>query len=389
MLRVGHIRNARPEEILKGAVTSLTAEQLLHATGGNTGNIVFIEAAKLLLQNSIVNIDWSSELEYVQENVDLILVSCANQLGAHVNLEGWKEALDRFNKPCILLGIGAQSPSLIEPPDLPPSTIKFIECVSRRRFSTAPNIATRGLFSSRVIEDIGIDSIPIACPSLFINPDIHLGNRIFQAAAKTDPSHIRLSVAAGNIHDPDSFLLERILKELAIEYDGCYIVQHTVEMLKLALGASQSIDRPTLDHILYVYGLSRNCEDKLIDFYARYSNFFFDVVSWIKGFRDYNMCIGPRFHGVAIATQAGTPSLGISVDSRTQEMFNECAIKSISSVDFLRSNKEDIISLGIWNSQDADCFDANRGRKAAIMIDFLTRNGLVPSEHLLRLSTTS
>jgi hypothetical protein len=196
-------------------------------------------------------------------------------------------------------------------------------------------------------------------------------------------------VAAGNIHDPDSFLLERILKELVIKYDGCYIVQHTVEMLKLALGAPQSIDRPTLDHILYVYGLPRNCEDKLLDFYARYSNFFFDALSWIKSFRDYNMCIGPRFHGVAIAVQAGTPALGISVDSRTQEMFEECAIKSISSADFLRTNKEDIISLGIWNSHDADRFDTNRGRKAAIMIDFLRSNGLVPSEHLLSLSTAS
>jgi hypothetical protein len=46
---------------MEGAVTPLTAEQLLHATGGNTGNIVFIEAAKLLIQNSIINIDWSSE----------------------------------------------------------------------------------------------------------------------------------------------------------------------------------------------------------------------------------------------------------------------------------------------------------------------------------------
>lgn len=358
-----------------------SAAEFMAATGGNTGNIAFVHAANKIIGNPKIKVDWGWSPERVREQVDHLVICCANQLGAHADLRGWAEQLEKFNLPVTLLGLGAQSDSFEKIPDLPEGTIKFIDLVKNLSASSETNIAVRGDFTKSVLKQYNISSNPLGCPSLHSSNLSDLGSVIFKNQ-KSLGDIKRVAVAAGNPWHGPSALFERILVDIVNNFHGEYIVQHPESMVQFVLGEVDKITEKTKNRFLEIYGNEFDF-DQLIEWYRHNSSIYVDVPNWSRALKRADLVLGPRYHGVALAIQVGRPGCVITIDSRTEELCLGTAIKNINVKDAIKFSSEELLERSLWSQDDALAFDENRLKRAKGYVDFLRENELIPSAHLL------
>ena len=82
-MRIGVIPNCDPSGL--GDIKALECEnprRLSVLFGGNSGNLAYVNGLLRLINGNSAVFSWSEDVEWVQDNVDLILVCCANQLGS-------------------------------------------------------------------------------------------------------------------------------------------------------------------------------------------------------------------------------------------------------------------------------------------------------------------
>ncbi|SSW87067.1 Uncharacterised protein [Klebsiella pneumoniae] len=113
MKRIGIIDNLNNiEQFVNYQFSQASAQDVMTATGGNTGNIAFVHGVRKLIGNQLTRIGWGWEASVVRQKVDHLIICCANQLGEHVDLGGWADRLEAFGLPVTLFGIGAQADSM-------------------------------------------------------------------------------------------------------------------------------------------------------------------------------------------------------------------------------------------------------------------------------------
>jgi hypothetical protein len=381
MKKIGLIDNLQDLQAFVGnKYDTASAAEIMAATGGNTGNVAFVHAARKIIGNPIVRVGWGWTPGVVKERVDHLVICCANQLGAHADLGDWADRLEQFGLPVTLVGLGAQADNFDKFPTLPEGTKKFLEVVKGLNSAECPNIAVRGEFTRDVLQESGVTALPIGCPSLHISSEKNLGKKIANSF-KGMPTQ-RVAVAAGNPWHGVSAPLERKLVELLESYAGEYIVQHPLAMVQYSLGEVGSIDEKTRNRFSDVYGSDWSF-DVLIDWFRRRSAIYVDPANWLHAIRRYDIAIGPRYHGIALAVQAGVGGAVITIDSRTEELCLGTAIKHISLEQALASSVEQLIEASMWNDADADAFDVARVLKARQYVEFLQGNGIEPSQHLI------
>lgn len=354
------------------------------ATGGNTGNVAFVYAARKILGNHIARISWGMSPDEVRGNCDHLVICCANQIGKHADLGGWADRLESFGLPVTLLGLGAQSESPAVMPEIPEGTRRFLKVVEGLKFEGASNVAVRGAFTQTVLQKEGTEAIPTGCPSLHISPVRRLGQAVLKRQSEyTTPAAV--AVAAGNPWHQRSAFLERTLVEIVNNKDGAYVLQHPESMLQFAVGEREGIKETTLARFLEVYGPTFD-EASLLDWYRRKACFYVDAPNWMRALNRFDLVLGPRYHGVALAIQAGIPGTVITIDSRTEELCTGTGMKAIAINDAIELGAEELCEKAKWTEGDAEEFDNNRLVKGKRIIDFLNANGLRPSEHLTALA---
>jgi hypothetical protein len=156
-------------------------------------------------------------------------------------------------------------------------------------------------------------------------------------------------------------------------------------MFQFALGEQGAIDEKTLARFLEVYG---GIFDRavLFEWFRRNGAYYIDAPTWMRALNRFDLVLGPRYHGIALAIQAGIPGTVVTMDGRTQELCEGTAIKAIDIEQALAMSADELCENAKWTLQDAQQFDANRSVKAALLQDFLLSNGLQPSEHLRTLA---
>ncbi|MCP9818149.1 polysaccharide pyruvyl transferase family protein [Synechococcus sp. Cruz-9H2] len=355
------------------------------AVGGNTGNVAFVLGAKLAIADRQQVIGWGMNPTEAQKQFDHVVICCANQIGAHVDLGGWAKILNAWSLPVTLIGLGAQTTNYEDSIDVPSGTKTFLSTVKSLRASTSPNIGVRGHYTQQVLESIGYDSVVTGCPSLFISSDQRLGNTI--ASYDIEAESHRIVAAAGNPYHVASRKLEERLVALVDDTRGAYIVQHPDVMLSLASGIIKEELNPKVESILGAYGGRFNLVS--IRHWMRKNAYsFYDAISWIDFLQHYDFVLGPRYHGVALGVQAGRPSLCIHIDNRTRELASTTGIKSIGINEFMEMGVEDILASVKWSMAEANHFDHNRTSLAKILHEFLTSNDLQPADRLTALAST-
>lgn len=369
------------EQFRKFKYENATAEEILKATGGNTGNVAFVYAIQKILGDNQRVIGWHWRPERVKKNFDHIVICAANQLGAHADLGSKAEKLLEFGLPVTIIGLGAQSDSLNEKPVIPEGTQKFLSVVASLS-NCDSNISVRGKYTKNILAEYGISATATGCPSLMISPDINLGQTIFQQ----DKKLLKIAVSAGNIVRKKSAWIEPYLCEIVDLYNGAYVLQHPTLMMKFGTGEISSLDEEKMNSLLGLYG-KRFTRSTFINWMRLHAAIFVDVPNWMRFLKNYDGVVGPRYHGVALGIQAGIPGLVIAIDSRTEELSLETGIKYIKASKLQDMSNDEVIKYLNWSESDASFFDNNRQNKISMFIEFIKSNGLEPSIHLDRLQS--
>lgn len=365
------------------AVYPRNIQQLSSAYSANTGNLLFNFAVLQIARIEGGRLPWGAPPDLVSRRCDALVIPMANHLGNHTNLGISGPPIEKYDVPVVIVGIGLQAPEE-EEVCVPQGTQEWLRLVVRKRPCASPNISTRGNMSSSVLASLtpSIDSIPLGCPSLFINPNAQLGKQISSKISLTDHSSPRIAVSAGNPWKPHTLIVERSLLKLVTETNGSYIVQHPETLLELSFGFSPNPNRAEVVRDRLFSDLST---DQMKLWFRHYSRAFISVPQWLMEMRRYDLHLGTRIHGCIAAIQAGIPSVCIYIDQRTRELCDFLKIPSIS-VSELNTGLDLRNLYGILAEWDPTEFDDNRANLAASTVTFMTSNLIQPTPHLISIS---
>lgn len=381
MIRVGLIDNLQNIDNLaleEGYEAHI--DRYMAGLGGNNGNLAFVYGVRKCLENKITRVGWGWTQEQVKSRADLLVVSCANQIGAHADLGGWADAVVRFDMPIVLIGLGAQTTNYEADVEVPEGTRRFLQEVVKRRPGSASNIAVRGEFTHSVLHGLDLESEAIGCPSLYISSDTALGATIARRSAARPTE--RVAVAAGNPFHVANRKIEARMIELCDRYSGAYVVQHPNAIVGLSIG--QYPDEAKLAVISEALGFedSEACRA----WFERNAYSFHETQVWMHFLRHYDAVVGARYHGVALGVQAGIPGATLHIDNRTRELSVTTGIPSIGVEEVEGMSVEEIIDTARWNEAQGEHFDQNRKERAAWMARFLVGNNLTPSSQLTEIA---
>lgn len=388
MKHVGLLDNfSNYEALLATPPASRRADQVMQATGGNTGNLAFVHAVRLLLADEPIRFGWHIPPNQARLKLSHLVICCANQLGPHTDLGNWADRLRALQVPVVLIGLGAQSDSLNDWPKIPVGTQRFLQVANRLRWNAdSPNILVRGSFSQEVLRRMGIESVAGGCPSCLISPVSGLGQEVLrrqeQALEHPQQAACRVAVAGGNPWHGSSAFLEPRLFELAERAGSAYVLQHPELLFSLAMQlpvAPQSA--ASLNQLLSLHQ-GRFDEAAMREWLGRHSRFFIDVPSWMAFCAEQDLALGPRYHGVALAVQAGVPGCVFSIDSRTEELARTTGIKQLPVASLTELSAQALVEASRWTSEDAEALDKARQINRGLYLDFVASNGLRASAHL-------
>jgi hypothetical protein len=181
-----------------------------------------------------------------------------------------------------------------------------------------PNLGVRGAFTKSIISRLGYEGAPIitGCPSNFINISPDLPKKLEERFNRR-PNYI--AVMAGIPFIPKISHIEQDLADIVDSHGSAYIVQHGLEMLRLARNEFELIDPSTLE-LARTYIRPKLSPEQFKIWCRRFAHAFYDVRAWMDFVRRFDFVVGTRFHGAMIALQAGVPAVCVTHDSRTQEM---------------------------------------------------------------------
>lgn len=347
--------------------------------GKNTGNLAFTYAVRQLIMGT--HFPTSTDPSLIEKAGGVAVFPAANMIGAHVDQKNRSVQLAKLSKTrFVALGLGAQSDLENTIPELPQGTIEWLKEIKRLSPSSAPNIGVRGKFTKSVLDHYGFGdrATVLGCPSLFINPNPNVGKLIERRVGRLK----RVAVVAGQ-SIPEFGNLERSLINIVTETIGAYIVQHPQDKLLLARGELGSLSKESILKVKKEL-LPDSSLESFLDWMQAFSISFYNINAWMEYYRNFDLVIGMRIHGVAIALQAGIPGICIVIDSRTLELCEIMKIPYIDARDYTcglsLKDLQDLVQF------DGAAYDRNRAALGQKHISFFKENGLVAPPYLERIA---
>ena len=360
-------------------------DSLYASVGHNTGNIAFYYAVRSHIDGDIVVFPWHVPIDQIKAAADIIVIPCANQLGAHTDLGNMATRLTDMGLPIVAIGLGAQAAHYNVDIKLTDGTVRWAQIIEKSAISSKPNIATRGSYTYGQLEKLGITSmVSSGCPSLLINPAGDLGRRIHQNWMSTDVPKC-IAVAGGHQSQVMTREIEHQLIALMMDPGGAgqYVVQSMAEMIKISRGIFDDIPPETMGQ-LRAHTVPHYSFEEFKSWCRSYARSYFDVPAWMDSLRNYDLTVGPRYHGVALALQAERMGLTITIDSRTRELCENTGVPFIPAdqckFQLTRANLKKFLKF------DPDQYDRMRLARARDYVEFLENNSLKPSKYLYAMS---
>ncbi|MCW1918263.1 polysaccharide pyruvyl transferase family protein [Rhodobacter sp. KR11] len=361
-------------------------DTLYRKIGHNNGNLAFVHAVKSQIDADFNYYPWHVKPQIVNDNVDVVVIPCANQLGKHTDLGGLAKNLAQVNKPIIAIGLGAQAKEFDSDVELTEGTRAWLDVLiaNGKRFGIQ-NIYTRGPYTSEQIFKLtGEETVANGCPSHFINPRPDLGRRI-QANWESKELPQRIAVAGGHEAWRETREIEQQLIGLMMDplFPGMYIVQSMGNMIKISRGLFDAMEPEDLEKIRK-HTVPHYTLDQFKDWCHTYARSYYDVPAWMDDLRRHDLLIGPRFHGAQLAIQAERMACTVTIDTRTEEMCRETGVPFLRAAELkqplTRSKLRSLIQF------DGAAYDAHRAGKCARYVRFLFEAGLKPADYLLAIA---
>ena len=354
----------------------LSTHDIYNEVGHNTGNLAFHYAINKQLGGQLESLPWHADINEINNAGDIAVLPAANQIGEHADYGGLAKKFHTITKPIVAIGLGAQSGINKEIPIVPPGTIEWVKEIAAHSPSKSPNIGVRGQFTFDVLTHYGLsDNCEIlGCPTLFINPEIKLGQKILSNTRFPK----RVAVPAGHQNWLHLSKIEESLSNIVTNTNGSYIGQSPLQMVQLTRGEARKLDENDISQC-HKYIAPKLKREDFINWSERFGNVFFDIPSWMEHYKHFDLVIGTRIHGVMLALQAGVPGICIAHDSRTVELCQTMLIPYITSREIINGfTLEEIFSKFHF---DAHLFDENRKKLSEKYTKFLKNNNLKPHEY--------
>ena len=352
---------------------SENAEHLFRLCGGNTGNFAFVFALHQLLSPDVDVVSWEANPEMVKEKYDAVVFACANQLGPHTDLGWLADRLVAMDRPIVAIGLGAQTLDTTQPIEVTDGTRRWLDVIADQAPSAAPNIGVRGAYTLSQVQRLGhgAKAVIVGCPSNFINSTPSLGQTIAQKLCGGNIE--RIAVPAGLHLWPGLQRVEEHLANLVESCSGLYVAQSELDMIRLARDEPDAVAPDVLEKSrLYVRPKLATAE--FVRWMRRYGMTYIDATSWIDAMRKFDFVVGPRFHGVMLAVQAGVPGGVIAHDSRTFELCQTMGIP-VRHYSELKENFS-IQDLKSMFPFDGAAYDQRRTALAQTMAEMFAHAGI-------------
>lgn len=358
---------------------NINTDQLMHQTGHNIGNLAFWYATNRFLDEQFHLVGWHTKASSLPKDINAIVIPAANFLNSTANLQNVANLVRELDKPCFMLGLGAQSETECSFPSISESVIDFLRQVSCRTYK----IGIRGDFSVDLCKQHGIENIEsLGCPSLLINSDQSLGVKLEEKFRTFDSEKIAVhaSCIKGNLQSVESELI-RIVK---VGKGSKYYIQRPKEFIKVIF--DETLTEEEKRYVLKCADfLGMNSTDKLIDFLKEFGVVPTSIPAWMYDVQHFGGAINTRIHGTIVPIQSGIPAICITHDTRTRELAEVMHIPSVDPQEFI-SRRYNIRSLFRKIEFNGALFDSNRKRIAQKYVESIERSGLKSSSHLLHLA---
>ena len=343
-------------------------ERRFELSGRNTGNLLIGNGLHRQLKYARWGGDSiASDPQRIRENYDRIVLPASNFLGGHADFSRQAEFVDSVDLPCLMVGLGAQSPSdEQEVAHIPKGTIRFIHAVADR----SNTIGVRGYYTAEVLRGLGVNNVDVVgCPSFYTN----LSQPVCIREIDFDSVERIVFNGSSNVipHAYDQELarnVERKLFRMADDRDFPYVLQSEIDQI-LHLVDLKAEQNSGMKRSAKILGYPDVVEFASV--VRRIGKVFFEVQEWFDWMGDKDLVVGTRIHGAVAGLLQGVPAIVIYHDSRTKEMSElmnfpraslaEASVKSLREIydqaDFEKCNRRHEVMLDRY-------------------VDFLDKNGI-------------
>ncbi len=316
-----------------------TVEQKMYNCGRNTGNLIWYESLKEHIKYDIEkyweNIDEKSNTKYI--------FPLANHLiPEHMLLEYEAGFLKSDSDQAVLIGLGTQLTSELDTPKKLVSALSKEKIRALQKMSFHSNtIGIRGNITGECLELIGIKNYRIiGCPSFY-----SLGEEFCQIPTASK-GKICFNMNAEGVEGVASYL--NLLFEQYTEGKQRFIMQSMGDFPKTIIENLEILPRHIEERLPGLKMTAKN----FTEYIKNNSSIFFEKKPWLDYLRksDFTFSIGTRFHGNMIALLAGTPTLWITHDSRTEELCEALKLPQITIREVIKiKDLEELVERCTYN----------------------------------------
>ena len=274
----------------------------LELAGGNTGNLVFNDAAKKEFKHvSSLFIHDAIASEFYGRSVIGLSNSILFTNGtSRPVMRLFDTYANNFGGQLTILGLGSQSSFPEQTPEQLVETLSFQEITTFRKLAAkSHSIGIRGEFTARCLDAMGIRNYQIiGCPSIYLQE-----------------SYEHMKTVKPCLENP---LVTFTRNQSTVPYKKCDFVLMQLGAMLNAGWCMQTLAEYPEDLIA-----NSELDPAIKEWVKKKRNIFFNCKDWKEWLQKnhFTFCFGSRFHGNMMAFQNGIPTLWVNHDSRTKELL--------------------------------------------------------------------
>ena len=358
---------------------------LLRVLGENAGNLMFQYAASRIVAAPQIHVGLS-ETPYTEteslRSARALVFPAANHLRLGADWTGLNDYLEKAGLPLVILGLGAQAPTGEESATIAAlrsdAHVRRMVDILRDR---AVFVSVRGEFSARVCDALGLRDVHVlGCPSVFLNSDPQLGQKLqARIAALPDvPGRLRLAMTAAAPFEISAQAercdLERRLFDWTKAAQGLYIQQSGgISVLRAARGQWHLLEPGPRKSIAAILAPQMDPVE-VWAFLCRAARFPLSAPEWIAELAGCELVLGSRVHGNLAAIAAGVPGVIVAHDSRTAELAQCMHLPQLQAADVMATARPKDLAARI--AFDGAAFDRWRAGAATTLTAAFDRLGI-------------
>lgn len=323
----------------------------------NSGNIIHGNAPRNIFGTTVSTLETSWRRvtptgrfrDFVNQNCSHLVITMANffRLNDHSpamrkRYDYFARALEGYDKPIVLFGLGAQAKTGAEitSDSLPTEGKNCLKAIMDK----ATAVSVRGPFTKTVMESVVGSTegqvFVTGCPSYFSKPEA------FGSIAERLQSETAAEATSVNVtnyeRSADQHLVRRAVENgyFLVEPENKIVHQYYVDLVR---GGSNYKVPPLLD-FLYEDAAGTTRDKELAAFFATKYRLFRHMEPWLDFNREMvDQTIGTRFHVNMASMLAGVPAVWITHDARTVELTETLALPSVSIDQVEKASVEELI----------------------------------------------